>query len=344
MTIDAGAALARTLRMSVRLAMWLVVAIVLWVGGNLARIALIEVQAPEQAASGNGRWLRAHDTSLHVVEHGDAKAPPLLLVAGTGAWAGTWRDSVDALARAGWRVIAVDLPPFGFSHRPANGDYSRGAQAQRLLALIDALADRPVVLVGHSYGGGPAAEAAMLAPDRVRHLVLIDAAIGLRGADAAPCAPPGALASLLAWQPLRTSLVAASATQPLLTGFWLRRFVSRTDAINDDRVALYRLPLSVRGTSAAIGAWGSQFAAECGAARSEHASGFAGLRTPLTLLWGELDAITPLPQAQAIVAAQPRAQLMRLPAVGHIPQIEDAALFNAQLMALLYSLPRAPAP
>jgi pimeloyl-ACP methyl ester carboxylesterase len=184
----------------------------------------------------------------------------------------------------------------------------------------------------------------MLAPDRVRHLVLIDAAIGLRGADAAPCAPPGALASLLAWQPLRTSLVAASATQPLLTGFWLRRFVSRTDAINDDRVALYRLPLSVRGTSAAIGAWGSQFAAECGAARSEHASGFAGLRTPLTLLWGELDAITPLPQAQAIVAAQPRAQLMRLPAVGHIPQIEDAALFNAQLMALLYSLPRAPAP
>jgi pimeloyl-ACP methyl ester carboxylesterase len=344
MTIDAAAALRGAVRVGIRVAFWLVVAIVLWVGGNAARMALIEVQPPQQAAPGGGRWVRAHDTALHVVEHGEAKAPALVLVAGTGAWAGTRRDSVGALVRAGWRVNALELPPFGFSQRPLGGDYSRTAQAQRLLALIEALGDTPVVLVGHSYGGGPAAEAAMIAPERIRHLVLIDAAIGLRDAGAPPCAPPGALTRLFAWPPLRTSIVAATGTQPLLTGFWLRRFVSRTEAIDDDRVAIYRLPLPMRGTSAAIGAWAGQFAAECGAARSEHASGFAALRTPLTLLWGELDTITPLPQAQAIVAAQPRARLVRLPGVGHIPQIEDPPAFNAQLRAVLNGLPPQPSP
>jgi pimeloyl-ACP methyl ester carboxylesterase len=344
MTIDVAAALKGAVRVGMRVVLWLALAIVLWVGGNVARIALIEVQPPQQAAPGGGRWIQAHDTMLHVVEHGDAQSPPLLLVAGTGAWAGTWRDSVGALVRAGWRVIAVDLPPFGFSQRPAGGDYSRGAQAQRLLGLIASLGDAPIVLVGHSYGGGPAAEAAMLKPDRIRHLVLIDAAIGLRSADAPPCVPPGPLSRLFTWSPLRTGLVAASGTQPLLTGFWLRQFVSRTDTIDDDRVAIYRLPLPVRGTSNAIGAWASQFAAECGRARSEHASNFATLRPPLTLLWGELDTITPLPQAQAIVAAQPRARLVRLAGVGHIPQIEDPPAFNAQLSAALNDLPRQPAP
>lgn len=340
MTIDVGGVIGRWLRGLLRLALWALVAIVLWVAGNAARIALIEVQSPEQAAPPNGRWVAAHDTQLHIVEHGDAQAPPLLLVAGTGAWAGTWRDSIASLVRAGWRVVAVDLPPFGFSHRPASADYSRSAQAKRLLALMQGLGERPVVLVGHSYGGGPAAEAAMLAPERIRHLVLVDAAIGLRDSEAAPCQPAGALARALGWPALRTGVVAATGTQPLLTAFWLRRFVSRQDAVTADRLAVYRLPLVVRGTSAALGAWASQFAAECDEARSQHAGGFAALRTPLTLLWGELDAITPLEQAQAITAAQARAQLVRLPGVGHIPQIEDPVQFNAQLMAVLYGLPR----
>ena len=47
----------------------------------------------------------------------------------------------------GWRVIAVDLPPFGYSERDAEARYDRTAQARRLAAVVEAQARRPAVVV-----------------------------------------------------------------------------------------------------------------------------------------------------------------------------------------------------
>jgi pimeloyl-ACP methyl ester carboxylesterase len=148
-----------------------------WVLGNGLRVLAAEDQAPDRAAPGRGRWVPAQDVKLHLTDQGAAAAPVLVLVAGAGAWAGTWAGNAEALQAAGWRVVSVDLPPFGFSTRPADANYSRHAQAQRLLAAIRSLHAAPVVLLGHAYGGGAAAEAAMLDPTLIRHLILVDATI-----------------------------------------------------------------------------------------------------------------------------------------------------------------------
>jgi pimeloyl-ACP methyl ester carboxylesterase len=67
-------------------------------------------------------------------------------------------------------------------------------------------------------------------------------------------------------------------------------------------------------------------------------TGFAELRPGLTLIWGQEDSITPPPQARAIADATPDSRLVMLPGVGHIPQIEDPALFNARLGEVLARL------
>jgi pimeloyl-ACP methyl ester carboxylesterase len=118
----------------------------------------------------------------------------------------------------------------------------------------------------------------------------------------------------------------------------LRRFVTRKEAVTPQRAAIYAVPNRVRGTSAAIGDWAYQFATSCESARSQSAAGFAALRMPMTLLWGEQDTITPPAQARAIAAAKPGSRLVMLPGVGHIPQIEDPALFNRELGAVLAGL------
>jgi pimeloyl-ACP methyl ester carboxylesterase len=313
-------------------------AVVLWVLGNGAHMLWREDQAHDRPGPGRGRWVTANDVQLHITEQGPVDGPRLVLVAGTGAWGGTWTSNVEPMVAAGWRVVTIDLPPFGFSSRPADRNYSRHAQAQRLIAAIRSLSGAPVVLLGHSYGGGPAAEAAMLEPALIHHLILIDAAIGLRSTSDAACAADSEALTLLAWRPLRSLVVANTATQPLLTARLLEQFVARKEAVTPQRAALYAMPNQVRGTSAAIGDWAYQFATSCESARSQSASGFAALRMPMTLLWGELDTITPPAQARAIAAAAPGARLVMLPGVGHIPQIEDPALFNRELGVVLDGL------
>ena len=109
--------------------------------------------------------------------------------------------------------------------------------------------------------------------------------------------------ALLAWRPLRTLVVANIATQPMFTRHWLEQFVARKEAVTPERAAIYREPLKVRGTSAAIGDWAYQFATCCESPRSQSRAGFAGLRPPMTLLWGEQDEVTPPRQARDIAAA-----------------------------------------
>lgn len=299
------------------------------------RILLVERQAPEGAIA-QGRWVQAQDVKFHIQEYGDASQPPLLLVHGTGAWSQTWVSNLEAMVQSGYHVVAVNLPPFGFSTRPPDADYSRPAQARRLLALIQQLQLGPVTLLGHSYGGGPATEAAMRSPQSVRHLILLDAAIGLRPANApAVVEAPGVAMRLFGMRPLRTTLLALVGTQPAMSEYWLKQFVFRKEAVTPQRTAIYRQPFQLQGFSAALGDWAWQFANEQGQSLSEQASAYQKLTMPVTLLWGSEDQITPLAQARALQALLPQASLVVLPGVGHIPQIEDVGLFNQSLAAAL---------
>jgi pimeloyl-ACP methyl ester carboxylesterase len=311
-----------------------------WIAYAQGARAARETKSVEQLAGGQGRWVPAGDALLYVQEWGDAKAPPLLLLHGTGAWSGTWFTLPRSLGEAGWRVVAVDLPPFGLSKPALPGagpDYSRAAQARRVLGLIDSLG-APVVLVGHSFGAGPALEAALQAQGRVRKLVLVDPALGLGPAGEAPVCEAGG-PGLLAQRDLRTALVGATATWPGLTGKLLKRFVYRKDAVTDALVPAYQLPFEREGFTASLGDWALAFAASAceDAASLDPAKlrAWAAGGLPVALLWGEQDSITPLAQARALQGWIPQATLTVLPQVGHIPHIEGPGAFAEALLGRL---------
>lgn len=103
---------------------------------------------------------------------GERGQPGLLLVHGGGAHADWWRFIAPFLAGS-FRVAAPSLSGMGGSdHRP---QYSVPQHARELLAVADAagLGERFAV-VGHSYGGLPAARLAIHNPARVAHSIILD--------------------------------------------------------------------------------------------------------------------------------------------------------------------------
>jgi|SRR5882672_698553 len=289
-----------------------------------------ETASRVDAAPTNGQFITAADVGIYVQEAGPPGGVPVVLIHGLGAWSETWRPTIDALAMAGYRVIALDLPPFGFSFRPASGDYSTEAQARRIVALLDALKLDSVVLIGHSFGARATVEAALSAPQRVRTLVLVCAALGLQdppGADA------GAFAHVvLGTAPVRNAVVATLATNPWLTGTFLRAFTSRHDAITSQRIEIYQRPLQVVATTEAFGRWGAQFVLSDEQPASRQPLLYRKLVLPALVIWGESDTVTPLPQARHLVGLLPDATLLTMPGIGHIPQLEDERAFNALLV------------
>ncbi|MFF2351433.1 alpha/beta fold hydrolase [Kitasatospora sp. NPDC058115] len=100
---------------------------------------------------------------------------PLVLLPGGGATATCWTANAAALAAAGHRVLAVDLP--GDPGR-STLDHPRLDGLPALLGWLDAVLDAldlPATdLAGHSYGGWIALRYALHAPARVHRLALLD--------------------------------------------------------------------------------------------------------------------------------------------------------------------------
>lgn len=289
-----------------------------------------ETMTRVEAAPGRGRFVRAGDVEIFVQETGPPQAPVVLFVHGMGAWSELWRETLTATAAAGFRAVAMDLPPFGFSERPAAGAYDRRHQARRIIGVIDALGVRQATLVGHSFGGGPTMEAVLLAPERVRTLILADAAIGL---DVEPGGSPAAV--VLRARPLRNALVAATVTNPRLTRRLLTRFVADPRAVTDARVELLQAPLVVRGSTDAFGDWLLDFLTSREVALSTHADAYRAVALPTLVIWGDRDVTTPLAQGRRLIQLIDGAELAVMSGVGHMPQIEDPARFNRLLLAFL---------
>ncbi len=133
---------------------------------------------PAHAADITTRFVDVRDgLRMRVLESGPADGPPVVLLHGWGASAYSYRDAIPALAQAGRRAIAVDLPGHGLSDKPAAlGWYSRPGMTATAGALLDVLDVRAATIVGVSMGGGIATGLAVEGHPRVARVALVNPA------------------------------------------------------------------------------------------------------------------------------------------------------------------------
>ena len=295
-----------------------------------------ERQTSAQAAPASGRFISAGDIRVYIEEDGPESGLAVVLIHGFGAWSETWKMTTSVLAAHGFHTIALDVPPFGFSEKITDGTFSRQAQAQRIIRVLDALNLKHVVLVGHSVGARPTVEAALLAPDRVRALVLVDAALGF-GSDGQfePIHPTLPTRAFFAIHSLRNAVLSATATNPLMTKKLLSTFVANPAILTPALLSVYQKPLVVKDSTNRLGDWLAVLSLDQDTSLSGKLSNFSKLTMPTLLIWGDKDSITPLWQGEKLKETISNRSLDVLKGLGHIPQIEDPDQFNHSLLPFL---------
>ncbi|WP_406173171.1 alpha/beta fold hydrolase [Streptomyces sp. NBC_00996] len=102
--------------------------------------------------------------------------PPALYVHGLGGSSQNWSGLMPLLDGI-LDSEAVDLPGFGDSPPPDDGNYSVTGHARAVIRYLDAAGRGPVHLFGNSLGGAVATRVAAVRPDLVRTLTLISPAL-----------------------------------------------------------------------------------------------------------------------------------------------------------------------
>lgn len=272
---------------------------------------------PAQLADPDGRFIEVSGISVHYKEMG-AGARTFILLHGFGASVFSWRDVMTPLAAYG-RVIAYDRPAFGLTERPLQwaGDSPYGAKAQvaMLFGLMDALHVDRAVLVGHSAGGTLALSAALSRPDRVAALVLVDAAIYTTGGVPSLLRPLLATPQLRHIGPLLVRRIATQGDDVIRTAWHDPSAI--TQAVYDG----YHTPLRAEDWDRAL--W------ELTAADTapDLASRLRDVKVSTLVVTGDDDRIVPTADSRRLAEAIPAAQLVVIPACGHLPQEERPQAF-----------------
>jgi pimeloyl-ACP methyl ester carboxylesterase len=137
----------------------------------------------------NKRAIRLADGRLITLYCEGSGGPLVMMEAGLGYGAWTWRAVQDQLARTS-RTCTYDRAGYFRQSTPAGGPRDAGAEADDLLALVKAAGlAPPYILVGHSYGGFIVRLFAYRHPEQVAGLVLVDPASEYQNRRMAKVAP-----------------------------------------------------------------------------------------------------------------------------------------------------------
>lgn len=161
------------LRMLVLILLVLAAGIIVWTAVTRQRIDLIEDVALDDLEL--DQVITANGTQVNVVQEGEGTVPLVLLHDVDVAGGVLWDDVVADLAPA-FTVMRIDLPGFGLSERiPAEGSrHTVASMATELSGAIEARIGQPVIIAGVGLGGEVGAEIAVMNPDLVAGLVMVD--------------------------------------------------------------------------------------------------------------------------------------------------------------------------
>ena len=263
------------------------------------------------------------NTNLQILPNGVAVVAQgtgpvaVLMLHGIGGGKAAWPAQLDAMAQAGYRAVAWDMPGYGDSALIAPYDFAGLAQALQPVLQSERDAGRRVVLLGHSMGGMVAQEAYAAMPGLIDGMVLsgTSPAFGKAGGQ---------------WQrdfvAARTAPLDAGKTMAEMAAGLVRAMVApQADA---DAVAFAASVMAAVPPD-------TYRAALQALVRFDRREWLARITVPVLALAGEHDANAAPAVMKRMAQKIAGAEYLCLPAVGHLACMERPADFNAAVLGFL---------
>jgi 2-hydroxymuconate-semialdehyde hydrolase len=253
--------------------------------------------------------LRGLSTNYHDIGSGAV----VVFVHGSGpgvsAWA-NWRLNLGPVAAQGFRCLAPDMAGFGYSAAPADLVFSRDLWVDQLAAFIDSQTEKPVHLIGNSFGGAIALAYAIRFPERLNKLVLM-------GAVGVDFPITEALDRIWGHQASLANMRAA-----------LRLFAHDHSLLSDDLAELRHRACLRPGVMEAFSAMFPAPRQQALRALASDEAAIARLNTPTLVLHGREDRVIPPEVSQRLFDLLPQSELHMFGGCGHWTQIEKTHRFN----------------
>jgi pimeloyl-ACP methyl ester carboxylesterase len=267
------------------------------------------------------RWVLVGDRPINTIELGEG--PPIVFVHGlSGCWQ-NWLEQLPVLAREN-RVVALDLPGFGYSPMPAR-EISIAGYARLLDGLLAKLDIDAAVVVGNSMGGFIGTELAISFPQRVERLVLVSAA-GLSTYN-----DPRTARAMPVLRRLDRVLAATTAWAVAKADVTMRRPRLRDATLWIAAAHPSRLPAPLAAEQIR-GAGKPGFLPALGAIIDyDVRERLPEIACPTLIVWGACDRLISVRDADVFAELIPDSRKVVLEDTGHVAMLERPQAFNALL-------------
>ncbi len=243
----------------------------------------------------------------------------------------TW-DAVFELFSAHGTTLAYDRLGFGLTERLLPGDwsgatpYSPEAALEHTIALMDEFGIERAVIVGNSAGGTQALRLALEYPERVEALILVDPAVYTGGGS------PGFVRALADTPQMQRVGPLVSRLFRSLGESLLERAYYDTSVLTAEEMEQAALTFRVDDWDRAF--WEFTAASQL----YDLPAVLDQVTAPTLVITGEEDRIVPAGESIRLAGELPDADLVVIPACGHVPQQECEGAFMEAVDAFLAGL------